>query len=304
MPVTVGIDVGSVAVKVLCLTDGRPQWWWEEPTRPDIARQCAALLREARTRCGSGRRRLKVCATGYGRKLVRRAGSSVSEIMANAVGAEWLWRHWEELEAVFGDAPVPAARQAGPFRTIVDVGGQDSKVITLDADGMIGDFAMNDRCAAGTGRFLEVMARVLEVDMERLDKLALRAKRPARITSACTVFAESEVVSLLADGTPRGEVAAGVFDSVAEQVAGLAARCGWQAPVLFDGGPSQSSALRIALGRRLGTEPAVPPCGQFATALGAALLASGASADQEAAAFDSHAGPCNIRRRDPRGNAS
>lgn len=277
MTVAIGIDVGSVAVKVVSLSAGRPLWWFDEPTRPDISRQCAALLEETGTRCQAGRRRPAVCATGYGRKLVGRAGRCVSEIMANAVGAEWLYRHWEGLAEVFGSAPVPQ-RLAGPFRTIVDVGGQDSKVITFGADGMMGDFAMNDRCAAGTGRFLEVMARVLEVDMKRLDELALRARRAARITSACTVFAESEVVSLLAEGARREEVAAGVFESVAEQVTGLAARCGWQEPVLFDGGPSQSLALRAALARRLGAEPAVPPCGQFATALGAALLAAGEGA--------------------------
>jgi predicted CoA-substrate-specific enzyme activase len=177
------------------------------------------------------------------------------------------------LAEIFGEAPRPE-RAAGRFRTIVDVGGQDSKVITFDADGMISDFVMNDRCAAGTGRFLEVMARVLEVDLKRLDGLAMSARKAAGISSTCTVFAESEVVSLLAEGAGKEAVAAGVFESVAEQVAGLAARAGCQAPVLFDGGPSHSRALRAALGRRLGTEPAVPPCGQFATALGAALLAA------------------------------
>jgi len=266
MSTAIGIDVGSVAVKVVVLSDGRPGRRLKEATSPDVAAQCRALL-------GEVGRPSAVCATGYGRNLVAEADTRVSEIMANAIGVGWLQRHWGNLEQLFGEPPEPAHLDER-MRTIVDVGGQDSKVITFDADGMVRDFAMNDRCAAGTGRFLEVMARVLEVDMAGLDRLALRASAPAAISSACTVFAESEVVSLLAEGTPRCRVAAGVFRSVAQQVFALAERCLWRAPVLFDGGPSASRALRRALGRRFGAEPVVPPCGQFATALGAALVAA------------------------------
>ena len=266
-----GIDVGSVAVKVMALADGRPAAWLTEPTRPDIAGQSRALLAEARRRAGleGG----PTCATGYGRRLVGGADLCISEIMANAAGAGWLARHWGELEAAFGRPPVPP-RLDGAVRTIVDVGGQDSKVITLDADGLIRDFCMNDRCAAGTGRFIEVMARVLETDPEGLDALALGARTSAAISSACTVFAESEVVSLLGEGVSREAVAAGVLDSVAARVAALPPGWAWQQTVLFDGGPSRSQALREALARRLGTAPAVAPCGQLATALGAALLAA------------------------------
>jgi activator of 2-hydroxyglutaryl-CoA dehydratase len=125
------------------------------------------------------------------------------------------------------------------------------------------------------------MAGVLEVDLPGLDDLALGASAPCRITNACTVFAESEVVSLLSEGAARGSVAAGVFESIADQVAGLAERCTWRPPALFDGGPSRSRALALALGRRLGSEVFVPPGGQFATALGAALAAgSGREPDQ------------------------
>jgi len=271
MSVTVGIDVGSVAVKLVVLRDGRPVQWLAEATRPDISAQCVDLLARS---AAEGAEPQYVCATGYGRGLVRDADERTSEIMANATGVGWLQRHWEELGDLFGAEPCPAVLP-GPPRTIVDVGGQDSKVITFGDDGMIEDFVMNDRCAAGTGRFLEVMARVLEVDLRRLDELALRAARPVRISSACTVFAESEIVSLLAEGAGVECVAAGVFESVADQVAGLGARCRWRAPALFDGGASHSRALRRALGRRLGTELAVPPCAEFATALGAALVGPG-----------------------------
>jgi predicted CoA-substrate-specific enzyme activase len=277
MSVTLGIDVGSVALKAMAVRDERPIAWFEEATRPDIAAQASAALARLRGMCGlapgGDESDGAACATGYGRNLVEAASLRVSEIMANAVGVGWLQRHWGELEQVFGTAPAPASLP-GRVRTIVDVGGQDSKVIVFDEQGMIRDFAMNDRCAAGTGRFLEVMARVLKVDLAELDRLALRAAEPARITSACTVFAESEVVSLLAEGAAPEQVAAGVFESIADQVAGLAARSGWRPQVLFDGGTSRSLALRRALGRRFGEEPAIPPAGQFATALGAALFAA------------------------------
>jgi len=273
MTCSLGIDVGSAAVKVFVLAQGRPVAWLEEPTRPGVAAQSRALVAEARRRAGlAPGAAARLCATGYGRNLVAEADSCISEIMANAAGAAWLAGHWGELEDIFGAPPVPE-RVSGRFRTIVDVGGQDSKVIALDPDGMIRDFSMNDRCAAGTGRFLEVMARVLDLDLESLDELALRAGRPAPISSACTVFAESEVVSLLSEGVAREEVAAGVFESVAARVAALPAGGAWRGPLLFDGGPSRSRALQAALARRLRIRPAVAPCGQFTTALGACLLA-------------------------------
>lgn len=269
MGLSLGIDVGSVAVKAVAVADGGPVGWLEQPTGADIAGQCEDMLRRLAAQHGRPER---VCATGYGRSLVPGAGTCISEIMANAAGAGWLQRHWDRLGEVFGAPPRPA-ELPGRIRTIVDVGGQDSKVITFDGEGMIENFAMNDRCAAGTGRFLEVMARVLEVDLRRLDEMACQADGPAHISSACTVFAESEIVSLLAEGVAAEQVAAGVFESVAQQVAGLGIRCGWRTPALFDGGASNSSALRRALAAHLGEEPAVPPLGQLATALGAALLA-------------------------------
>ncbi len=266
MSATIGIDAGSTAVKALAVREDRPVRWVVEPTGVDIRAQCRRLLAELGV---EGR----VCATGYGRELVPDADRHVSEIMANAVGAGWLRRNWSSLEGIFGAVPAPEHIE-GRIRTVVDVGGQDSKVITFDREGLVQHFAMNDRCAAGTGRFLEVMARVLEVDLAGLDRLALAAARPVRLNSTCTVFAESEVVSLLAEGTPPEPVAAGLFESVAQQVAGLAESCSWQPAVLFDGGPSRSTALQRAVSRRLGTRVLVPPCGQFATALGAALLAA------------------------------
>jgi predicted CoA-substrate-specific enzyme activase len=274
-PLLVGIDVGSAAMKVVAVREGQPVFRLEEPTQTNVAAQAAAALEHAREACTAGKER--VCATGYGRNLVADADRQVSEIIANAAGVGWLQRNWSALGGFFGDEPQPPHLDR-PVRTVIDVGGQDSKVIVFDDDGFVRDFAMNDRCAAGTGRFLEVMAGVLEVDIARLDEMARAADEPADITSACTVFAESEVVSLISEGVAPERIAAGVYHSIAGQVAALAARCGWRPAVLFDGGTSRSLALRQALAEHLGTEPVVPPQGQFATAIGAALLAEGETA--------------------------
>jgi len=272
MKAIAGIDVGSVAVKAVVLMGERPVGWLKEATGPDIMAQCSALLERLCGLCDMGLTDLDiVSATGYGRNLVQAAQVQVSEIVANAAGAAWFWRNWNELEQIFGQPPDPV-QVPDRFHTIIDVGGQDSKVITFAPDGLIDRFAMNDRCAAGTGRFLEVMARVLDVDLARLDVLALSSKNPCKISSACTVFAESEVISLLSGGAAKENVAAGIFDSVAERVATLAANTGYRPPVLFDGGPSHSRALAAALGKKLATAPAVAPCGEFVTALGAAVL--------------------------------
>ena len=277
MQFTVGMDVGSAAVKVVAFGADRPLAWLQEPTSPSISRQCARLLDDflrAPALCGAGM--MAVCSTGYGRNLADAADAQVSEILANALGAGWMWRNWDRLGSDglgFGGPPHPA-RVGEPFRTIVDIGGQDSKVITFTPDGLVDQFAMNDRCAAGTGRFLEVMARVLEADLARLDALALSAASPVRISSTCTVFAESEVISLLAEGVGRGEVAAGVFQVVADRAADLARQVAWRPPVMFDGGPSHLGALRTALAQALCCEVAVPPCAEFTTALGAALFAA------------------------------
>ena len=279
---TIGIDAGSVAVKVVLLAGDAPRAWLQEPAGPDVAGQCKSILSRLAGQAGSAAAAPgDVCATGYGRNRVAEATVQVSEILANALGAGWMWRHWGGLESVWGDAPQPH-RRPGKFRTIVDVGGQDTKVITLSPDGMVDRFAMNDRCAAGTGRFLEVMARVLGEDLAHLDQLALAAQSPTPISSVCTVFAESEVISLLADGVGREEVAAGVLQGVAQRVADLARQVGCCGPVMFDGGPSHSRALRGALSQTLGCRVAVPPCAEFTTALGAAVFAAGHHFDRGA----------------------
>ena len=192
-------------------------------------------------------------ATGYGRGALPFATEAVTEITCHARGVRHL---------------VP------DVRTVIDIGGQDSKVIVLGDDGSVVDFAMNDRCAAGTGRFLEMIARTLELRTAELAAVAAQATRPAEISSMCAVFGETEVVGLLAKGTPRADVVAGVHQSVASRVAALASRLAVGPPVVFTGGVAKNGAMADALRKTLGLDLTIPPEPQITGALGAALLAA------------------------------
>lgn len=192
------------------------------------------------------------CATGYGRHLSDWASYEVSELTCHAVGAASLF---------------------DGVRTVIDIGGQDAKVLSLDEEGRLANFAMNDKCAAGTGRFLDVMASIFGCDVSELSAYDEAAHEVAPISSTCTVFAESEVISKLASGTPIADIAAGVDDSVAKRACGLAKRVGVKAPVAMTGGVALNSALRRRIGRELGVEVATCELAQYNGALGAALIA-------------------------------
>lgn len=252
--VVVGIDVGSISTEAVVLDPGRRVL--AAVVRPtgargrEAARQALAqALEEAKV---PSREVARVVATGYGRQRLEFAQRTVTEISAHARGAFFLF---------------PAAR------TVIDIGGQDSKVIRLDANGAVLDFAMNDKCAAGTGRFLEVMAGALEVDLEAFAALAEQTRKAAPITSTCTVFAESEVVSLLAQGTEAAAVARGLAEAVAGRVGGLVQQVGLVREVVLSGGVAKNAAVVAALRRRLGVPITVTAEPQTVGALGAALIA-------------------------------
>jgi predicted CoA-substrate-specific enzyme activase len=197
-----------------------------------------------------------IIATGYGRKLFKEADDSISEITANAIGLHQAGRH------------------NGGGRTIINIGGQDSKAIQLDSDGHVANFVMNDKCAAGTGRFLDVAARNLEIDLEELgDYHFSAAGAPLAINSTCTVFAESEIIGLLAGGHGKGEIVAGIHHSIARRTVRLARRVGIEQHVYFDGGPALNKGLVAALEDELQRPVVVPEAPQTTTAFGAALLA-------------------------------
>ncbi len=248
-----GVDIGSVATKaVVCDLAGRIIASAAVPTGWDARAAAERALREALGQAGLTRHQLAVLgATGYGRHLVR-ATATATEITCQARGVHAL---------------LPSVR------TIIDIGGQDSKVIRIDASGNALDFALNDKCAAGTGRFIEVMARALDMTLDQFNEAALSADRPSPISSTCTVFAESEVVGLISRGEPRQRIAAGLCRAIARQVAAMAIRLGLQPPVGFVGGVAKSEAVRRALEAELGCQVSVPPHPQLTAALGACLTA-------------------------------
>jgi predicted CoA-substrate-specific enzyme activase len=252
--ITAGVDGGSRAVKAVVVADGRIVGRAVLDSGPEPAAVATSCLAAACAEAGLPRSAVaRVVATGYARSVIPGADRRVTEITCHARGIVAL---------------LPGTR------AVVEVGGQDSKVIRLDAAGRVADFAMNDRCAAGTGRFLEVVAARLGTDLDGFAMLAGTAGEPAAISSMCVVFAESEIVGLMAQGHAREALAAGVVAAVAARVAALAGR-ELTGPIAFTGGVARISGFADALARALGGTVAVPPHPQLSGAFGAALIAAG-----------------------------
>jgi predicted CoA-substrate-specific enzyme activase len=195
----------------------------------------------------------KIVSTGYGRKSVSFADKVITEITCHGAGA-----HYTNPDV----------------RTVIDIGGQDSKALAIDEDGRVKDFAMNDKCAAGTGRFLEVMARALEADLDKFGEMSLHSEMPSKISSLCTVFAESEVISLISKGETRENIIAGIHESVAARVTALANRVGIHEPVMMTGGVAKNIGLVKALENKLQVPIFVSESAQENGAIGAAVLAA------------------------------
>jgi len=256
--VAAGVDAGSTTTKAVVLRNGTQAGRAITATGANVRKAADCVLAQAAEAAGVAADALeRVVATGYGRRLIESAGGTVTEITALARGARMMYEGPE------------------PLRTVLDIGGQDSKVIALDDAGILRDFAMNDKCAAGTGRFLEVMARALELDLDTLGRMPTSAARVLKVNSLCTVFAESEVVSLLSQGEAVEDIIAGVNASVARRISAMARRVGVREPVLFCGGAAQNLGLRRALEAELGVAVFVPEGPQFVAAYGAAIMAAG-----------------------------
>jgi predicted CoA-substrate-specific enzyme activase len=253
-----GIDIGSTTIKIaLCDEDGSLAAHVTVPTGSHFHQNAKAAFTGLLARESIQQEEVSyVMATGYGRKLYREADEIISEITANCIGATKI------------------GRENGEIRTIINIGGQDLKVISLDTDGHVKNFVMNDKCAAGTGRFLEMTARNMEMDVMELGDCHLSATGPPiTINSTCTVFAESEIISLLANGHGQPEIIAGIHYSIARRVARLAKRIGVEETVFFDGGPALNRGLVEALENELMQPLYIPELPQVTTAYGAALLA-------------------------------
>ena len=246
----IGIDIGSTAAKAAALEGGELVATAVVPTGFNGVEAALRLADELRVRgIDPGACDANVVATGYGRISVPFAGKTVTEITCHGRGAAYLFK---------GDG------------TVIDVGGQDTKVIQL-AGGKVRKFAMNDKCAAGTGKFLEVIADRMGVTQEQLAELAA-AGQPTAISSMCTVFAESEVISLIGKGEPRENIANGVIESVIARVASLAGGL-IAGEVFLTGGLCENDYLVGRLSHHLGRPVTTSPHARFAGAIGAALSA-------------------------------
>jgi predicted CoA-substrate-specific enzyme activase len=254
--IVAGCDIGSATGKAVIMSDDQISSYSIIPstTRPEETARKA--MEEAMGYLGivSMDELDYIVGTGYGRLKVPFANENISEITCHARGAQWL---------------------SPSVRTVVDIGGQDCKVMSLDDKGNVLEFVMNDRCAAGTGRFFEAMARVLECGLEGISKLSLQSQKPANITSQCSVFAESEVVTLINEGTDVIDIAAGVNNSVAGRLNSMVRKVGLVEDVVLTGGCAKNEGLAKALQGKLGVEiKHLPEDPQIAGALGAAVIAA------------------------------
>ena len=240
-----GLDVGSRTIKLVTFdTALRESLIMDTGVNPLL--RCKQLL--------SGKDFERLVVTGYGRHLVAPVlgAEVITEIKAFAAGARYLYPD---------------------CHTVIDIGGQDCKVILLSDKGEVQKFEMNDRCAAGTGKFLEVMARTLEVGIAEIGDLALSARKQIQINSLCTVFAESEVVSLIAKGEETSAIAMALHEAIAARIVSMLRRTGIKEKVVFAGGASLNKCLSQLLKQKLNTDLVTPNSPQIVGALGAALTA-------------------------------
>jgi len=253
----VGIDIGSTAIKIAIVDENKSLVANKISASGSMFYKYAMqayeeILKENNINKDDVK---YIVATGYGRKLFKEANENISEITANAIGAKI------------------AAEGICDIRTIINIGGQDSKAISLDEEGNVVNFAMNDRCAAGTGKFLDVVAMSLEIDTSLLQEYHFKSSGvPLSINSTCTVFAESEIIGLLGNNHKVEDIVAGVHYSIAKRIIKLVKRVGIKDDIYFDGGPALNKGLVNAIENELGRKIFVPQNPQITTAYGAAVI--------------------------------
>ena len=242
-----GIDIGSRSIELVILKNGNIVHSARVATTFYPLAQCERLMK--------GLEAAKIVATGYGRRLFTDNSSTnnvtaITEIQAYALGAR---------------------RVSPDARTVLDIGGQDTKVISLNSDGKVVKFEMNDRCAAGTGKFLEFMATALQVPIESFGSFALEADKRIHINSMCTVFAESEATSLMAQGEKPANIAMGLHQSIVDRTFSMLSRVDGKAPLLFAGGVAHNPCVKSLLEERFSDTMVIPDNPDMVGALGAAL---------------------------------
>lgn len=248
-----GIDVGAVCAKAVILANGQIVAQTSLNTGEEAAIAARLVLDEALRLAGASQDDLgAIIATGIGKGGVNLATRAKSEVVCLGKGAAWLY---------------PDAR------TVIDIGAESSKVLRLNDVGGVDDFASNDKCASGTGVFLEAAAKILEVNLEQLGELSLAASGKAPISGMCAVFAESEIVSAIHTDIPKGDIVAGVHDAIAGRVSAVVNRVGPQPAVLMCGGVARNIGMVRALEGKIGFMLVVPEHPEMVAALGAALIA-------------------------------
>lgn len=248
-----GIDIGSSSTKAAILNEKKELLAVSVKNLGTGTDAYEDVIADVLSQAGADEADVKfTVVTGYGRVNYKDADKQITEITCHAKGVSFL---------------------TDDARTIVDIGGQDAKVIKLDENGKVSNFVMNEKCAAGTGRFLEVMARVLGCDLDSLSELAAQSNKEVFINNVCTVFAESEVISRLAAGESRANVARGANVAIAKRVMGMCNRVGYEPKVVMTGGVALNANLVEALSIEMGCMIEVVPHCQAAGAVGAAVFA-------------------------------
>ena len=246
----VGIDLGSTAIKTVFVKDGAFAWYKAVPTAPGQERLAKAVMEEGLAALGASLGDIDgIATTGYGKSLIAGANRVIDEVSANALGMHIL--------------------SGGRARTIINIGGQDIKIIQVGENGKLIDFRMNDKCAAGTGRFFEMAARILDTSIQDFAALAEKAPEAAVINSTCVVFAESEIVSLVAKGTSREAIVKGLHESIARRIAGMMEKTA-AGGIYLDGGSANNRGLVEAIEDELMDDVNVLDHPQFTVAFGAA----------------------------------
>lgn len=250
---TMGIDIGSSSSKVVILKDGK-EIIFESAIQSGIGNDSAyQLISEGLQKSNLKKENIAfTIVTGYGRFTFKGANKQISEISCHAKGVHFL---------------LP------DIQTIIDIGGQDVKSITLDKNGNVKQFFMNDKCAAGTGRFVAVISRVLNIDLDKMGEYDKLSKNPCNISSTCAVFAESEVISQLAKGAKKEDIIAGIHDSVASKILGLVYRGTLTEEIAVCGGGAKNIGIIRAIEKGLKKKVFTPNNPQLTGALGAAIFA-------------------------------
>jgi benzoyl-CoA reductase subunit D len=252
--ITAGIDMGAQSVKVVILKDGKVMARSLVATGFEPLEAAKKALDEAISKAGISRDDIKsMVSTGAGRKNVTFADKSITEVTADSKGVNWLH---------------PSVR------TIVDIGAEEARGISCDAQGKVLDFAKNDKCAAGSGAFVESMARALEIKVPEMIELSLKSTKDAPINATCAVFAESEVVSLIHSKIEKADIAHAVHDAIASRVSSMVRRIPIENDIALIGGVANNAAIVDVMKKHLGVELVVPEDPQFVSALGAALAAA------------------------------